>query len=210
LSADLATIRLQATSLGDLLLIAADRQPDRMAVILPNERRSYADLRAAAFRRALSLQALGVQPGDHVGLLLPTGMDFIETLFAVALLGAVTVPINARYMPPELAYVVENADLKVLLTTDKIAEAVNFVERLNLAFPALAGADPQRLRLPDAPKLRNIVLYGTSTADGMLAEAEFAALAEGGDLERLHLDRLQVRLGNTSTPPAPRPTRKAA
>ena len=198
MSADLATIRLQATSLGDLLLIAADRQPDRMAVILPNERRSYADLRAAAFRRALSLQALGVQPGDHVGLLLPTGMDFIETLFAVALLGAVTVPINARYMPPELAYVVENADLKVLLTTDKIAEAVNFVERLNLAFPALAGADPQRLQLPDAPKLRNIVLYGTSTADGMLAEAEFPALAEGGDLERLHLDRLQVRLGNTA------------
>ncbi len=77
-------------------------------------------------------------PGDHVGLLLPTGMDFIETMFAAALLGAVTVPVNARYMPPELAYVVENADLKVLLTTDKIAEAVNFVERLHLALPQLA------------------------------------------------------------------------
>jgi len=133
-----------------------------------------------------------------VGLLLPTGMDFIETLFAVALLGAVSVPVNARYMPPELAYVVENADLKVLLTTDRIAEAVNFVERLHLAFPALAESDAKRLRLSDAPKLRSIVLFGTSTADGMLTEAEFAALADQGDMERLHLDRLQVRLGNTA------------
>ena len=198
MSSDLSTIRLQATSLGDLLLIAADRQPERHAVILPNERRTYAELRNAAFSRALSLQALGVGPGDHVGLLLPTGMDFIETLFAVALLGAVTVPVNARYMPPELAYVVENADLKVLLTTDKIAETVNFVERLHLAFPALANADPERLELAASPKLRNIVVYGSSAAAGMMAESEFKALSRQGDMNRLHLDRLQIRLGNTA------------
>ena len=198
MSTDLASIRLQATSLGDLLLIAADRQPDRLAVILPDERRTYAQIRDAAFSRALSLQALGVGPGDHVGLLLPTGMDFIETMFAVALLGAVTVPVNARYMPPELAYVVENADLKVLLTTDKIAEAVNFVERLNLAFPELVKSDAKRLDLAGAPRLRNIVLYGTSSAAGMLSEPEFTAFAEQGDMDRLHLDRLQIRLGNTA------------
>jgi fatty-acyl-CoA synthase len=198
LSTDLASIRLQATSLGDLLLIAADRQPDRLAVILPDERRTYAQIRDAAFSRALSLQTLGVGPGDHVGLLLPTGMDFIETMFAVALLGAVTVPVNARYMPPELAYVIENADLKVLLTTDKIAEAVNFVERLHLALPQLAKGDAKRLDMAEAPRLRNIVLYGTSSAAGMLSEVEFTKLAGQGDMDRLHLDRLQIRLGSTA------------
>jgi len=197
-SKDLASVRLQATSLGDLLLIAADQRPDHPAVILPEQRRTYAEIRDAAIDRALSLQALGVGPGDHVGLLLPTGMDFIETLFAAALLGAVAVPVNARYMPPELAYVVENADLKVLLTTDKIAEAVNFVERLRLAFPGLAAADAGRLELEDAPLLRNIVLYGSSRAAGMLTEQEFRDLSSHGDLERLHLSRLQIRLGNTA------------
>ena len=198
MSSELANVRLQATSLGDLLLIAADRNPDRMAVILPNERRSYAEIRDAALARALSLQSLGVGPGDHVGLLLPTGMDFIETLFATALLGAVAVPVNARYMPPELAYVIENADLKVLLTTDKIAEAVNFVERLHLAFPKLAEADAQGLDLSDAPRLRHVVLFGSSSAGGMLTEQQFAARAEQGDPERLHLDRLQIRLGSSA------------
>jgi len=198
MNTDLDTVRLQATTLGDLLLMAADKQPDRMAVILPDQRSSFAEIRGAAFRRALSLQELGVGPGDHVGLLLPTGMDFVETMFATALLGAVTVPINARYMPPELAYLVENADLKVLLTTDKIAEAVNFVERLNLALPGLTQADARKLELRCAPLLRNIVLYGKSEAPGMLTEDQFNALSEQGDMERLHLSRLQISLASTA------------
>ena len=198
MSNELATVRLQATTLGDLLLMAVDDHPDRTAVILPDQRSSYAEIRDAAFSKALSLQALGVGPGDHVGLLLPTGMDFVETMFATALLGAVTVPINARYMPPELAYVVENADLKVLLTTDKIADAVNFVERISQAFLDLVHADARRLDLQGAPLLRNIVLYGNSAADGMLTDEQFSALAEQGGMERLHLNRLQIRLGSTA------------
>jgi fatty-acyl-CoA synthase/long-chain acyl-CoA synthetase len=101
-------------------------------------------------------------------------------------------------MPPELAYVIENADLKVLLTTDKIAETVNFVERLTLALPELARADAGSLELQGAPLLRNIVLYGSSEAPGMLTEDQFSALAQGGDMDRLHLCRLQIRLGNTA------------
>jgi len=198
LNSALDSARVQTTSLGDLLLTAADREPGRMAVILPYRRLSYADLREQAVTRALSLQVLGIGPGDHVGLLLPTGMDFVITMFATALLGAVTVPINARYQPPELAYVIENADLRVLLTTDKIAEAVDFSKRLNEAFPALDGQDATGLQLDEAPLLRNIVLYGTSSAPGMLNQTQFDELADSGSLEQLHLCRLQVRLGSTA------------
>lgn len=200
MNSDLATVRLHATTLGDLLLAAADDQPERMAIVLPDSRISYADLRERAIRTALSLQALGIGPGDHVGLLLPTGMDFVETMFGTTLLGAVTVPINARYQPPELRYVVENADLRVLLTTDRIAESVDFVERLNRAFPDLANANLKagRLSLADAPLLRQVVLLGTSQAAGMLTQAQFEDLAGKGDLEQLHLRRLQIRLGQTA------------
>jgi len=195
---ELSKIRVKATTLGDLLLIAADAQPQRMAVILPYRRMTYAELRDQAINRALSLQALGVKSGDHVGLLLPTGMDFIITMFAIALLGAVTVPVNARYQPPELAYLIENADLRVLLTTDKIADAVNFVDRLNTALPGLATANAEQLNLDKAPLLRNIVLFGGSTAPGILGQAHFDALAKTGDLQKLHLQRLQTRLGSTA------------
>jgi len=196
MTSGLEQYRVQATTLGDLLLTAADHDPDRTAVILPNRRISYGELRDQSINRALSLQALGIGSGDHVGLLLPTGMDFVITMFANALLGAVTVPINARYQPPELAYVIENADLKAVLTTDEIAEAVNFVERLHRALPAIADGDPENLQLDAAPILRNIVLLGESKAAGMLDQPSFEALAQKGDGQSLHLRRLQVRLGD--------------
>nr|MDJ0699880.1 class I adenylate-forming enzyme family protein [Woeseiaceae bacterium] len=195
---DLASIRIQATTLGDLLMIAADNYPDTNAVILPDKRITYAELVDRAIRRAKSLRALGVGPGDHVGLLLPTSMDFVESMFAIALLGAVTVPINARYQPPELAYVAENADLVTILTTDEFDEAVNFVERLNAALPELEGANAGRLQLGAAPKLRNIVVYGNTEAAGMMTEADFSALADTIDDDEIHLRRLQTRLGSTA------------
>ncbi len=198
MTAHLSSIAVQATTLGDLLLQAAKTQPDRDAIILPHRRRTFLEIQRGAWQRALSLQALGVGAGDHVGLLLPTSVDFVESLFAVALLGAITVPVNARYQPPELAYLVENADLKVLITTDKIAEAVNFVERLNTAFPGLADADARALQLDQVPRLNQIVLYGESSAPGMMTQSEFAALASQGDDDRLHLQRLQTRIGQTA------------
>jgi fatty-acyl-CoA synthase len=198
-SENLADIRIQATTLGDLLLIAADRYPDTAAVVMPHRRCSYAELRERVMDRARSLRALGVGPGDHVGLLLPTSMDFVETLFAIATLGAVTVPINARYKPPELAYVIQNADLVAVLTTDKISEAVNFVERLHAALPGLAeAADPAHLTLETAPRLISIVVYGKGSADGMLSQREFEALAGQSDPEEIHLRRLQTRIGSTA------------
>jgi acyl-CoA synthetase (AMP-forming)/AMP-acid ligase II len=198
MTSDIAACRVASTTLGDLLLTAADRQPDRMAIILPDQRMTYAELRDRSIDRALSLQALGVGPGDHVGLLMPTGMDFVITMFASSMLGAVTVPVNARYQPPELAYVIENADLRVLLTTDEIAEAVNFVERLHLAIPALAESDAGSLRLDAAPMLRSIVLLGESSGGGMLDQSDFEALADADNLDSLHLKRLQTRLGDTA------------
>ena len=59
------------------------------------------------------------------------------------------VPINARYRPGELAYVVENGDIATLVTSDAIAEQVSFVERLSGALPDLKPreTDPRALRL---------------------------------------------------------------
>src|SRR3546814_2323349 len=77
----------------------------------------------------LGLWAQGVRPRQHVGILMPSGIEFLETLFAVSMIGGVSVLLNARYKAPELAFVTENADLTTIVTNDEIAEHVNFVER---------------------------------------------------------------------------------
>jgi acyl-CoA synthetase (AMP-forming)/AMP-acid ligase II len=191
----LSEIRINVTTLGDLLLSAADRQPNAEALVFPEHRLTYSQLAARAIERARGLQALGVRPREHVGLLLPTCPEFVEFFFAIALCGAVAVPINARYKPHELGYVIENGDLVTVVTTAQIAEQVNFVMRLDGALPGLTQqTNPLQLDLPAAPKLRNIVLLGKSAPKAFVAEKQLAALAHKVPEESVHRSRLGARV----------------
>ncbi|MFO1406936.1 MAG: AMP-binding protein [Steroidobacteraceae bacterium] len=191
----LREIRINVTTIGDLLLNAADRHPDRDALVFPGFRLTYAELAARAIERARGLQALGVKPREHVGLLLPTCPEFVEYFFAIALCGAVAVPINARYRAHELGYVVENGDLVTIVTTAQIADQVNFVMRLDGALPGLTSQrKPLRLELPSAPKLRNIVLLGKSAPHAFVAEKEFHRLSKTVDEDSVHRARLGTRV----------------
>ena len=194
-SEDLSRLRINVTTMGDLLLTAADRNPDKLALVFPETRYTYAELAARALRRARSLQALGVKPRDHVGILMHTCPEFVELYFAIALCGAVIVPINARYKASEIGYVVENADLVTVITTAAVAEQVNFVERLETALPGLsAQADPRRLSIGTAPRLRNVVRFGAGERAGFISDAAFDAGADAVPEIAVHETRLGVRV----------------
>jgi acyl-CoA synthetase (AMP-forming)/AMP-acid ligase II len=166
------------TTLGGLLLRSAERRPDHEAIVFPGRRFTYASLRDEALRAARSLAALGVARGDHVGLLMPNCPDFVLAFFGAQLLGAVVVPVNTRFRSRELGYVFENADLKVLLTSDIVDEHVDFVERIADSLPGLADGDPERLALAEAPRLETVVLLGEREAPGMTTRARFDELAD--------------------------------
>jgi fatty-acyl-CoA synthase/long-chain acyl-CoA synthetase len=192
---DLAQLRIHVTTMGDLLLSAADRYPDTLALVFPDQSYTYAELARRALRRARSLQALGVRPRDHVGILMHTCAEFVELFFAIALCGGVIVPVNARYKSSELAYVIENGDLATLLTTDSITDQVDFVERLNGALPDLRNQrDPLALRLAAAPRLRNIVVLGKSKPPGCVSAQTFEQAGTAIPERKVHLARLGVRV----------------
>jgi fatty-acyl-CoA synthase len=166
-------------SVSALLARAAERAPHDCALMFPGRAISFAELDARAVDTARSLAGLGVVKGDHVGILLPNCAEFVDVLLACALLGAWAVPINARYKARELGYVIENADLRVLVTTDRIDEHVDFVALLAEALPSLASArDPAALELPEAPQLRALVLLGEKAPPALLPEARFRAARE--------------------------------
>lgn len=192
---DLARLRINVTTMGDLLLTAADRDPDKLALVFPDAEYTYAQLVERSMARARALLALGVKPREHVGILMHTCPEFVELYFAIAMIGAVIVPINARYRSAEIGYVVENGDLVTLLTTDSIAESVNFVERLEQALPDLAGQkNPRQVKLAATPKLRQVVLCGKTERPGFLSEKDFIAGAESVPELAVHERRLRVRV----------------
>ncbi|WP_157083307.1 class I adenylate-forming enzyme family protein, partial [Novosphingobium lentum] len=205
-SEDPARVRIVATTLGDLLLGACDRAPDKDMLVFPEGRKTYAALVDAVLHKARALIALGVGPGDHVGVLLPSGIAFVETLFANAMVGAVSVLMNARYKAPEMAYVAGNADLVAIVTDDTATEHVDFTGRLGEAFPDLASqADPTALALDVAPALRRIVVLRAGdgagsgrVAPGCLSADSFDAAAATVPVIAVHHRRLTVRLRDTA------------
>jgi fatty-acyl-CoA synthase len=192
---DLVRARIAVTTIGDLLLTAADRAPDDLALVLPERTLTYRQLADAALRRARALRGLGVKPRDKVGVLMHTCAEFVETFFAIAFCGAVIVPINARYKSNELAYVIENGDLVMIVTTDAVADSVNFVERLTGALKDLPrNRNPLKLKVAGAPKLRNIVLFGRTRAPGFVTETQFDEAAQAVPELDVHRTRLRVRV----------------
>jgi fatty-acyl-CoA synthase len=165
--------------LGDLLAASAARAPDTFLLAFPGERLTAAELLGRTVATAKALRALGVRRGDRVGILMPNCPAFVEALLGVSLLGGVAVLVNARYRTEELAYVVRDAGLRVILTTDLIADRVDFAALLAAALPGLdEAADPAALALPAAPALRACVMVGESSPPGLLDTPAFTRLAE--------------------------------
>ncbi|NOY46506.1 MAG: o-succinylbenzoate--CoA ligase [Deltaproteobacteria bacterium] len=88
---------------------------DREAVVDGDRRLTYRDLNRRVNRSARALQALGVKPGDRVGLLAYNRVEFVEVIFAAAKLGAILVPLNWRLTAPELDYILTDSGAETLL-----------------------------------------------------------------------------------------------
>lgn len=176
-------VTTEVSTLGDLLLRAGAQQPDRDALVLPGQRASYAELVSGALRTARSLSALGVGAGDHVGILIPNCVEYAETLFGVALLGAVAVPLNARHKATEIGYIVANAGLVALITSKHDDDPVDFPA---LVREAMAAAPDHTLRFVALAR-------GEAGAD-LIGAAALRAAADQRTAEEVEAARLRVRV----------------
>lgn len=170
-------------TMGAMLRASGGARPAADALVFPDERRSHGELAAAARNWARTFVAMGIKPGENIGILLTTRPEFVELLFGAMMAGAVAVPVNARYQAGELAFLIRDADLVTLVTTGRVADTLDFGERLRMALPSLAHAtSADELALPEAPKLRRIICldppYQTNFTDAAAALARGAAVSD--------------------------------
>jgi acyl-CoA synthetase (AMP-forming)/AMP-acid ligase II len=184
----------EVSTIGDLLVRATGLHPQRDAIVFPDSRTTYAQLLEAAVEVGRGLMALGVRPGENIGVLSANCPEFAAALFGISLLGCVAVPLNARHKDSELAYIIENARLTTLLTTAHEGQYVDFCGVLRSALPSLAGTSGTALALPEAPVLRRVVLMRGEASDGCLGHAEFARLASTVDAGQVESARHAVRV----------------
>ena len=110
----------RSQTLGDVLRRTAQRLPEKTAIICGQTQWSYAQFDALVNRLSVGLSAMGIQAGDHVAMLARNSHGFAAIRFALARMGAVLVPINFMLKADEVAYILQHAQARVLVTDSEL------------------------------------------------------------------------------------------
>jgi fatty-acyl-CoA synthase len=172
---------------GDLSDDIAARLPDREGLVFGTNRYTFGQIAARIDDAARRLIAAGVRHGEHVALWLNNCDDWIFISFAVQKIGAVLVPINTRFRPRDLSYVLAQSDSRYLITHDH-SGPVDYagMVREAITLPASGHA----VHDSRFPLLRSVILLGEAPQAGTL---DWQALAEpAGRVSADHLARARA------------------
>jgi fatty-acyl-CoA synthase len=140
---------------------------------------------------AAGLVALGLEPGERIGIWSPNSAEWVVTQFATAKAGLILVNINPAYRLSELEYALNKAGCKALVTAARFKSS-DYLGMLGELAPELAAATPGKLHAARLPALRHLITIGDET---VAAGVRFDVVAGlGGETERRRLADLADRL----------------
>ena len=172
---------------------AAGRWGDRPALVVREQgvRWTYADLKREADAFAAGLLALGLEPGDRVGIWSPNNAEWVVTQLGTAKAGLILVNINPAYRTHELEHALSKVGCRALVTATRFKSS-DYLAMLAELAPELPTGGPGRLRSERLPRLETVIQVGGPAAPGTLPFAEVAA--RGGAPQRARLEELAGRL----------------
>lgn len=131
---------------GDMLRRSAHRFPDKPAILCGRKSISYRDLDRAASQLAHAILALGIDRQAKVAILSRNLIEYGTVFFGIARSGHVLTNVSVLYAPEELSFVLDKADVEVLIYDDAFAEKVAVVARqLPRIRTYVAIGDPQTI-----------------------------------------------------------------
>jgi acyl-CoA synthetase (AMP-forming)/AMP-acid ligase II len=148
-------------TLPDLLHRAVERYGDGDFVVLRDRRLSFSEAERLSARLARRLLAAGVGKGTRVGVILPTGVDWVVTWLAAARIGAMPLLFPATYRPAELRRALRIGDAALLFAAPTLL-GKDYEAFLEEAIPTLSGHDGVPLRDRSVPYLRSVWMVGGS------------------------------------------------
>lgn len=170
------------TSLADCLDTCTAEYPTRPFVLSDSAELTYGDVADESRRLAAGLSALGVRPGDRVGMVMANYPEFVAVKFAIARVGAVAVPFNYLYRESELAFVLADSGCRVLITMTEFG-LLDYQGMLDRIVPGwdVPGFGDRASDADGLSELRRVVVLDTGgePRQGALAVRDLAALGEG-------------------------------
>ena len=139
------------TQLHHLLETMAAARPDAPALTYKDETATYSALWEQVAGIGAGLARLGLRRGERVAVYLDKRIEAVAAIFGTSAAGGVFVPVNPLLRPRQVAYILGDCEVRVLVTS---------AERLELL----------RDELRDCPSLTHVVVIGDAAADGLPCE----------------------------------------
>jgi fatty-acyl-CoA synthase len=183
--------------IGDTIGVHFDRvaarwsERDALIVRQQNIRWSYAELKAKVDAFAAGLLALGLSPGDRVGIWSPNNAEWVITQFATAKAGLILVNINPAYRLSELEYALNKVGCKALVTA-AVFKTGDYIAMLRELAPEIDRSTPGKLQAKRLPTLTTLIRIGADDTRGFLRFDE--VLGMGGERHRVSLAELAAKL----------------
>jgi len=117
------------SNIGEVLEESVSRSPAKVFYIFKDQEVTYQEFWETANRVANGLLSLGVKKGDKVAILLPNCQEFPHSWLAANMIGAVMVPVNARFVDEEVRYVVDHSEARLLITSNKHMQIVRKIRK---------------------------------------------------------------------------------
>jgi len=162
-------IPLLGETVGAALEATVARVPDGEALISPHQeiRWTYAELNRRVDELVAGFVALGLEPGERIGICAPNDAEWVVTQFATAKAGLILVNINPAYRLPELEFALKTVGCNALVIAERVRTS-DYIAMLNTLIPELASSKAGKLRSKRLPKLRLIIRLGEGKTPGML------------------------------------------
>ena len=166
----------------------AREHPDRPAVQAGEETATYGELDARASGLAARLAALGVEREARVAIATERTLDLVAAVLAVHRAGAAYVPLDPRYPPERLAFMLADSGARLVLTDAASAERLPAEAGVEvLRVDAATPASPTDARTPRRPPTSRYVIYtsgSTGRPKGTLIEHGAVAVLPAGPATR--------------------------
>src|SRR5215203_2340053 len=144
--------------------VAAHPDAEALVDVAGKRRWSYRELNDEIDVLARGLMALGIEPGERVGIWAPNCPEWTIVQYATAKIGAILVNINPAYRTHELAYVLKQSGIRTLIsaTSFKTSDYVSMVDEVRA----------------ETPQLQEVLYLGTDDWRDLVDKADAIAVAE--------------------------------
>jgi len=164
---------------------------DALVVCHQDVRWTYREFQREIDRLATGMLAMGINPGDRVGIWGANSYEWVMVQYATAKIGAIMVCINPAYRLYELEYALNKVECRAIVSAESFKTSEYLKMLQNLA-PELENCEPGKLKSEKLPHLEMVIRMGEEATPGML---NFATVCDmGGDAEALRLNQLKGEL----------------